>query len=56
MAIGCTSLPKYLAKKVTKKDGIGASLCMSVYVAVILLLSIAYLVNGTYNPFLYFRF
>lgn len=56
MAIGCTSLPKYLAKKVMKKDGIGASLCMSVYVAVILLLSIAYLVNGTYNPFLYFRF
>lgn len=56
MTIGCTSLPKYLAKKVTKKDGIGASLCMSVYVAVILLLSIAYLVNGTYNPFLYFRF
>lgn len=56
MAIGCTSLPKYLAKKVTKKDEVGASLCMSVYVAVILLLSIAYLVNGTYNPFLYFRF
>ena len=56
MAIGCTSLPKYLATKVTKKDGIGASLCMSVYVAVILLLSIAYVVNGTYNPFLYFRF
>ena len=56
MAIGCTSLPKYLAKKVTKKDGIGASLCMSVYVAVILLLSIAYLVNGTYNPSLSFRF
>lgn len=56
MAIGCTSLPKYLAKKVTKKDGVGASLCMSVYVAIILLLSIAYLVNGTYNPFLYFRF
>lgn len=56
MAIGCTSLPKYLAEKVTKRDGIGTSLCMSVYVAVILLLSIAYLVNGTYNPFLYFRF
>ena len=56
MTIGCTSLPKYLAEKVTKRDGIGTSLCMSVYVAVILLLSIAYLVNGTYNPFLYFRF
>lgn len=56
MTIGCTPLPKYLAEKVTKRDGIGTSLCMSVYVAIILLLSIAYLVNGTYNPFLYFRF
>lgn len=56
MTIGCTSLPKYLAEKVKKRDGIGTSLCMSVYVAIILLLSIAYLVNGTYNPFLYFRF
>lgn len=56
MTIGCTSLPKNLAEKVTKRDGIGTSLCMSVYVAIILLLSIAYLVNGTYNPFLYFRF
>lgn len=56
MTIGCTSLPKYLAEKVTKRDGIGTSLCMSVYVTIILLLSIAYLVNGTYNPFLYFRF
>lgn len=56
MTIGCTSLPKYLAEKVIKRDGIGTSLCMSVYVAIILLLSIAYLVNGTYNPFLYFRF
>lgn len=56
MVIGCTSLPKQLAGKWAKKDGIAISLCMSVYVAVILLLSIAYLVNGTYNPFLYFRF
>ena len=56
MVIGCTSLPKRLAAKWAKKDGIAISLCMSAYVAVILLLSIAYLVNGTYNPFLYFRF
>lgn len=56
MVIGCTSLPKRLVTKYVKKDGIATSLCMSVYVAVILFLSIAYLVNGTYNPFLYFRF
>ena len=56
MVIGCTSLPKRLVTKCMKKDGIVTSLCMSIYVAGILLLSIAYLVNGTYNPFLYFRF
>lgn len=56
MVVGCTSLPKRLVTKCMKKDGIITSLCMSIYVAGILLLSIAYLVNGTYNPFLYFRF
>lgn len=56
MVVGCTSLPKRLAANCMKKDGIVTSLCMSIYVAGILLLSIAYLVNGTYNPFLYFRF
>lgn len=56
MVVGCTSLPKRLVTKCMKKDGIATSLCMSIYVAGILLLSIAYLVNGTYNPFLYFRF
>lgn len=56
MVVGCTSLPKRLVTKCMKKDGIVTSLCMSIYVAGILLLSIAYLVNGTYNPFLYFRF
>ena len=56
MVVGCTSLPKRLVTKCMKKDSIVTSLCMSIYVAGILLLSIAYLVNGTYNPFLYFRF
>ena len=56
MVVGCTSLPKRLVTKCMKKYGIVTSLCMSIYVAGILLLSIAYLVNGTYNPFLYFRF
>ena len=56
MVVGCTSLPKRLVTKCMKKDGIVTSLCMSIYVAGILLLSIAYLVSGTYNPFLYFRF
>lgn len=56
LAIGATALPCRAAKALTKKDGMGAALLESLYVAGILLLSVAYLVNGTYNPFLYFRF
>lgn len=56
LVIGATSFPKRIASAVTKKDGMGTSLVQTFYVAVVLLLSIAYLVNGTYNPFLYFRF
>lgn len=56
LIIGCTSLPKRIVTAVTKKDSFGVAVLQSVYVAVALLLSIAYLVNGTYNPFLYFRF
>ena len=54
--IGCTSYPKRIAKTLTKRDGIGTALLQTVYVAVVMAGSIAYLVNGTYNPFLYFRF
>lgn len=56
LIIGCTSLPKRIVTAMTKKDSFGVAVLQSVYVAVVLLLSIAYLVNGTYNPFLYFRF
>ena len=54
--IGATSYPKRIAAALTKKDGMGTSLMQTVYVVIVLVLSIAYLVNGTYNPFLYFRF
>ena len=54
--IGSTSLPKRIVGFLTARDGIGTALLQSVFVAAMLLLSIAYLVNGTYNPFLYFRF
>lgn len=56
LAIGATSYPKRIAEALTRRDGIGTSLMQTVYVAVVLLLSVAYLVNGSYNPFLYFRF
>ncbi|MBO5154232.1 MAG: MBOAT family protein [Eubacterium sp.] len=56
LLIGATSYPKRIAAALTKKDGIGTSLMQTVYVVIVLVLSVAYLVNGTYNPFLYFRF
>lgn len=55
-AVGSTSYPKRIAAALTKRDGVVVSVLQTGYVAVVLLLSIAWLVNGTYNPFLYFRF
>lgn len=56
LTIGATSLPGRIARFMTRRDGNVTALLQSGFVAVILVLSIAYLVNGTYNPFLYFRF
>ncbi|MDD7641950.1 MAG: MBOAT family protein [bacterium] len=56
LVIGSTSIPKRAAVFIVKKEGICSSVIQSVYVVVIFVLCIAYLVNGTYNPFLYFRF
>lgn len=56
MILGATSLPARAVKVLIKKDNVVTAILESVYVAAVLLLSIAYLVNGTYNPFLYFRF
>ena len=52
-AIGATSLPKKLAKSAEKyrKNMIDA-----IFIAILLLLCTAYLVDASYNPFLYFRF
>lgn len=56
LVVGSTSLPKRAAAAIVKKDGICSYVIQSVYVVVLFVLCIAYLVNGTYNPFLYFRF
>ena len=55
--IGCTSLPKRLWEKWEQalspalSDGL-----RTVWVVVVLLVSMAFLVGDSYNPFLYFRF
>ncbi len=56
LVVGSSALPARIGRRLTRKDGIATSLLQSGFVAAMLLLSIAYLVNGTYNPFLYFRF
>lgn len=53
LAIGATSVPKKFARKVLKGTG---EWLLALYTFVLLLVSIAFLISGTYNPFLYFRF
>ncbi len=51
--LGATPLPKTLAGKLPEKI---RSLAEPVFLLALLLLCTAYLVDGSYNPFLYFRF
>ena len=54
--IGSTPLPRTLYRKLTKKDNVPAAALAGVLLVAGFLASTAYLVAGTYNPFLYFRF
>lgn len=55
--VAATPLAKKLYEKLSRKAGEGVLLTAdSVRVAGIMLLSVAYLISGSYNPFLYFRF
>jgi len=56
LIIGSTPLPRTLATKLCEKNPIVCTALKTVFVAGVFLLSTAYLVNATYNPFLYFRF
>ncbi|MCQ2421815.1 MAG: MBOAT family protein [Lachnospiraceae bacterium] len=56
--IGATSLPKRAVLRI-KKTAAGAKVMdvlEPVFIAVLLLVCTAFLVNGSFNPFLYFRF
>ena len=52
-AFGSTPLPAKLADRFCKK---GRTILEPLFLGAVLFLSIAYLVDATYNPFLYFRF
>jgi len=57
-AIGCTSLPSLLVKKVTKSDFGGKIMTVAepLFVIALILTVTAYLVDGSFNPFIYFKF
>ena len=59
LLFGCTMIPKKIGHRITGKFGetswIGLVLRI-VWYGGIFLISLAYLVDATYNPFLYFRF
>lgn len=54
--IGCTPLPKKLAQQLRKRWKSGYDVGVGLACIALLMLSTAYLVDATYNPFLYFRF
>ena len=56
--VGATSLPKNIYGKIRQNQVVDRILGVAepVVLAFLLLLSTAYLVDGSFNPFLYFRF
>lgn len=56
--IGATPLPKKLAEKASSsKNGAKVMTALEpIFIGVLLLVTTAYLVDGSFNPFLYFRF
>ena len=59
LILGSTKLPKQLAGRFLdrqKEHDWACILARSVFYAAVFLLSVAYLVDASYNPFLYFRF
>ena len=55
-ALGATPLPKRIAKALEARCPRAAALLRPAALCALLLICTAYLVDGSYNPFLYFRF
>ncbi len=57
-AVGCTPIPKMAVERLrtTKAGNTAVSVLSPVFAVAILVLCTAYLVDGSFNPFLYFRF
>ena len=54
LLIAATTIPVRIAKQLTREEQ--RPPLLMVYTVVLLVLSLAFLVSGSYNPFLYFRF
>lgn len=55
-AIGSTSFPKKLAHRIFPEDTVRRGIGEMLFMMLIFFSSMAFLVNSSYNPFLYFRF
>lgn len=58
LIFGCTEIPKVLYARLKEKfhSEVLWTTAKNVFVALVLIISVAYLVDASYNPFLYFRF
>lgn len=56
LVIGSTNIPAKAGTWICNKNEILSDLLKTVFICIVFFVSVAYLVNGTYNPFLYFRF
>lgn len=56
LIIGSTNLPARAGTWICSKNETLSNILKTLFLIVVFMVSIAYLVNGTYNPFLYFRF
>ena len=56
LIIGSTNIPARAGAWVCNRNETCKGVFQAVFVAVVFIISVSYLVNGTYNPVLYFRF
>lgn len=56
LMIGSTNIPARTGAWICNKNEVLSDILKTLFLIVVFMISIAYLVNGTYNPFLYFRF
>ena len=56
--IGATPIPKMVVNKLSEKEAVQKVILViePVVMILLLLISTGYLVDGSFNPFLYFRF